>query len=112
MSDLAVQQLERRKQKQTVDEDLFPATIEIRGLTEAPIPCAGGILRELIGSMSLGPVLPENEVGFRVRKELLPGVPETKTRLTFNGVDYLITRVINPPQDVAYTIGCDNLNKT
>ena len=67
--------LERRLDVQMEMEAMFPAAIEIAGLTSAPVAAAGGNLRTNAPTLIGGGLLGDYDLVFRVRKELLAGVP-------------------------------------
>ena len=93
-----------RNQAQLDLEDKFPAEIALSNVDGA-ITCAGGNVKRNDNELVSGGFLPDFDVSFRVRKELLEVVPEVGIGLEFEGVNYRLSRVVNSPADVAYMLG-------
>lgn len=99
-----------RLEAQASFEALFPATIQLPGVV-GDIPCAGGFISEMGESLRLGGMVSDYQIGFRVRKSLVPTMPEVGTRLTWTGQDWRIHRVSSDPTDCAWLIYGTSLAK-
>jgi len=88
-------------------ESLWPAQITLPGV-DGLIPCAGGSTVFTKPTLELGGMLTGYDVSFRVRKSLVPEMPEVGSLMTFDDVQYRIMRVSAPKAIPAWLIGADN----
>jgi len=90
-------------------ESLYPTVITGFGVTN--LPCSGGSFRDNGQSLIAGGFLPEYDVTFRIRKELLTAPPEVGVTFTWQSKPYRVARVITPASNNIYIIAGENVNK-